>query len=86
MVARRDLILARYYGVDVYIPPAEEADTPSVPATVVPVESLKIAVPASVDSLQDSLTTRRTDAQTTRRTDATDAQRRTVDSSRDSLP
>src|SRR5205823_8399034 len=45
MVARRDLILARYYGVDVYIPPAEEADTPSVPATVVPVESLKIAVP-----------------------------------------
>ena len=75
MVARRDLILARYYGVDVYIPPAEEADTPSVPATVVPVESLKIAVPASVDSLQDSLTTRRTDAQG-----------RTADSGRDSLP
>src|SRR5438034_7007651 len=86
MVARRDLILARYYGVDVYIPPAEEADTPSVPATVVPVESLKIAVPASVDSLQDSLTTRRTDAQTARRTDTADAQKRTADSSRDSTP
>src|SRR5213080_1364398 len=26
MVARRDLILARYYGVDVYIPPAEETE------------------------------------------------------------
>src|SRR5216117_4510191 len=42
MVARRDLILARYYGVDVYIPPAEETDTLQVPAiTVPPADSLK---------------------------------------------
>src|SRR5437016_4570560 len=87
-LARRDLILARYRGVDVYIPPEEETDSLliTLPAPVVPpaLDSLRIDVP--VDSLEDSLTDRRTDAQTTRRTDATDAQGRTADSGRDSLP
>src|SRR6266550_3107760 len=87
---RRNLILARYRGVDVYIPPEEETDTIPVPTVLLPpVDSLQIDSLPPVDSTQDSLTTRRTDAQTTRRTDATDAtdaQRRTVDSSRDSLP
>src|SRR5438552_16157926 len=76
MVARRDLILARYYGVDVYIPPAEETDTLQVPAITLPrADSLRIDVPPTGDSTQDSLTPRRTDAQG-----------RTADSSRDSLP
>src|SRR6184192_932183 len=77
MLARRDLILARYRGVDVYIPPEEETDSLPIPlpAPVVPpaLDSLRIDVP--VDSLEDSLTDRRTDAQ-----------RRTEDSVRDSLP
>src|SRR5216110_3110420 len=76
-LARRDLILARYRGVDVYIPPEEETDSLliTLPAPVVPpaLDSLRIDVP--VDSLEDSLTDRRTDAQ-----------RRTEDSVRDSLP
>jgi len=76
-LARRNLILARYRGVDVYIPPEEETDTVPMPlpAPVLPPEldSLKIDVP--VDSLEDSLTNRRTDAQG-----------RTADSGRDSLP
>src|SRR5438552_700231 len=63
-LARRNLILARYRGVDVYIPPEEETDTVPMPlpAPVLPPEldSLKIDVP--VDSLEDSLTDRRTDA------------------------
>ena len=43
MTVRRDLILARYRGVDVDIPPAEEADTLQVPTIVLPrAESLKI--------------------------------------------
>src|SRR6058998_3825048 len=67
-LARRDLILARYRGVDVYIPPEEETDSLliTLPAPVVPpaLDSLRIDVP--VDSLEDSLTDRRTDAQTTR--------------------
>src|SRR5438876_8054779 len=87
MLTRRNLILARYRGVDVYIPPEEETDTIPVPTVLLPpVDSLQIDSLPPVDSTQDSLTTRRTDAQMTRRTDATDAQRRTVDSSRDSLP
>src|SRR5207244_3422160 len=63
---RRNLILARYRGVDVYIPPEEETDSLPIPlpAPVVPpaLDSLRIDVP--VDSLEDSLTDRRTDAQT----------------------
>src|SRR6058998_2845395 len=62
---RRNLILARYRGVDVYIPPEEETDSLPIPlpAPVVPpaLDSLRIDVP--VDSLEDSLTDRRTDAQ-----------------------
>src|SRR3989454_4234724 len=77
MLGRRNLILARYRGVDVYIPPEEETDSLPIPlpAPVVPpaLDSLRIDVP--VDSLEDSLTDRRTDAQ-----------RRTEDSVRDSLP
>ena len=43
MTARRDLILARYRGGEVDIPPAEETDTLQVPAIVLPqAESLKI--------------------------------------------
>jgi len=73
---RRNLILARYHGVEVYIPPEEEADTIPVPSVVLPsVDSLRIDSLAPVDSAQDSLTTRRTDAQG-----------RTADSVRDSLP
>src|SRR3989441_733797 len=76
-LARRNLILARYRGVNVYIPPEEETDSLPIPlpAPVVPpaLDSLRIDVP--VDSLEDSLTGRRTDAQ-----------RRTEDSVRDSLP
>src|SRR5205807_9444424 len=76
---RRNLILARYRGVDVYIPPEEETDTIPVPTVLLPpVDSLQIDSLPPVDTTQDSLTTRRTDA--------TDAQGRTVDSSRDSLP
>src|SRR5207253_8462385 len=64
MVARRDLILARYYGVDVYIPPAEETDSLAVPAIPLPpVDSVSTGVAPPVDSVQDSLTARRTDAQ-----------------------
>jgi monofunctional biosynthetic peptidoglycan transglycosylase len=74
---RRALILARYHGVNVYIPPEEETDSLQMPlpAPVVPpaLDSLTIAVP--VDSLEDSLTDR-----------PTDAQGRTADSGRDSLP
>src|SRR5881296_4390848 len=74
-LARRNLILARYRGVDVYIPPEEETDSlpMPLPVPVVPpaLDSLAIDVPLTADSTQDSLTTRRTDAPTTRRTDAT---------------
>src|SRR5438105_15706855 len=60
---RRNLILARYHGADVYIPPEEETDTIPVPSVVVPpVDSLRIDSLSPVDSMQDSLTTRRTDA------------------------
>jgi hypothetical protein len=60
----------------VYIPPEEEDTVPIVPeVTVPPIESLTVAVPAPTDSIPDSLTARRTDAQG-----------RTADSSRDSLP
>lgn len=74
MLARRTLILARYRGVDVVIPPEEEADTILVPSA----DSLAIDSLVPLDSSQDSLTARPTDT--------TDAQGRTADSSRDSLP
>src|SRR5207249_4154456 len=73
---RRNLILARYRGVDVYIPPEEETDTIPVPTVLLPpVDSLPIDSLVVADSMQDSLTTRRTDAQ-----------ERIADSVRDSLP
>jgi monofunctional glycosyltransferase len=76
---RRNLILARYHGVEVYIPPEEEADTIPVPTVVLPpVDSVPIDSVAPLDSTHDSLTDRRTDA--------TDAQGRTADSGRDSTP
>ena len=79
MLTRRNLILARYRGVDVYIPPEEETDTIPVPSVILaPVDSLQAEELAPVDSIQDSLTARRTDT--------TDAQGRTEDSVRDSLP
>src|SRR5881409_3398497 len=57
MTARRDLILARYRGVEVDIPPAEETDTLQVPAIApTPVESLPIEAPIPVDTTQDSVT------------------------------
>jgi len=75
-LARRTLILARYRGVDVYIPPEEETDTIPVPTVLLPpVDSLQIDSLAPGDSTQDSLTTGRTDAQG-----------ETADSSQDSLP
>jgi monofunctional biosynthetic peptidoglycan transglycosylase len=66
-LARRDLILAKYRGVDVSIPAEEETDSLPLLQPEMP--------PLPVDSLEDSLTTRRTDAQG-----------RTADSGRDSLP
>lgn len=76
MLVRRNLILARYRGVEVVIPAEEETDTIPGPTVVLPpVDSLQIDSLAPVDSAQDSLTTGRTDAQG-----------RTADSSRDSLP
>jgi monofunctional biosynthetic peptidoglycan transglycosylase len=78
-LARRNLILARYRGVEVYIPPEEETDTIPVPTVLPPpVDSVQIDSVAPLDSTQNSLTDRRTDA--------TDAQGRTADSSRDSPP
>ncbi len=60
MLARRDLILARYHGVEVYIPPAEETDTLSVPAiTLPPVESLKVEVPTPGDTAIDTTAARK---------------------------
>src|SRR3989475_6249826 len=76
MLTRRNLILARYRGVDVYIPPEEETDTIPVPTVLVPpADSLQIDSLAPVDGTQDSLTARRIDSQG-----------RTEDSVRDSLP
>ncbi|MGH7547531.1 MAG: biosynthetic peptidoglycan transglycosylase [Gemmatimonadales bacterium] len=57
MMARRNLILARYRGLDVYIPREEETESLPVvpPVTVPPIESLQIEVPLPMNSLQDSL-------------------------------
>ena len=79
MLVRRNLILARYRGVDVVIPPEEETDTIPVPTILVPsADSLAIDSLIPVDSSHDSLTARPTDTR--------DAQGRTADSGRDSLP
>jgi len=62
LLERRNLILARYHGVDVYIPPAaEEIDSLVVPEVVVPApESLKIEIPAPTDTLPDTTGKRET--------------------------
>ena len=61
MLARRNLILARYRGVEVYIPPEEEDTVVVVPqVTVPPVESLTVQVPALIDTVRD--TTSQTDS------------------------
>ncbi|HEX9282830.1 MAG TPA: biosynthetic peptidoglycan transglycosylase [Gemmatimonadales bacterium] len=58
---RRNLILARYHGVDVYIPPEEEDTVLIVPEVIVPpVESLSVQPPALIDTVPD--TTTRTDS------------------------
>src|SRR5206468_11570851 len=60
MVARRDLILARYYGVEVYIPPAEEEldSLRAVPPVIVsPVDSLNVQLPLPVDTVRDTTRT-----------------------------
>ena len=76
-LARRDLILARYRGVPVNIPPEEETDSLPMPTPAIPpeVDSLKIGAPMPGDTTQDSLKARHTDAHG-----------RTADSGRDSLP
>src|SRR5438132_12047081 len=56
LLERRNLILARYHGVDVYIPPeGDEIDSLVVPEVAVPApESLKIEIPAPTDTLRDT--------------------------------
>ncbi len=56
-LARRNLILARYRGVDVYIPPEEEMDTMLVvpPVLVPPIDSLSVQLPVPVDTLNDTM-------------------------------
>ena len=62
LLERRNLILARYHGVDVYIPPEEEEiDSLVVPEVVVPApESLKIEIPVPTDTLRDTTGKRET--------------------------
>ena len=56
MLARRDLILARYHGVDVSIPPLPEDvgldSLPAIPPITVPI------IPPVIDSLMDSIRVR----------------------------
>ncbi|HEV8398915.1 MAG TPA: biosynthetic peptidoglycan transglycosylase [Gemmatimonadales bacterium] len=51
MLARRDLILARYHGADVYIPPVDEIEIPppEIPPIDVPL------IPVVIDTLMDSI-------------------------------
>src|SRR6184192_4869230 len=60
-LARRNLILARYHGVDVYIPPEEEDTGLVVPQVALPpVDSLTVQVPVLTDTVRD--TTSQTDS------------------------
>jgi len=54
MLARRDLILARYHGADVYIPPVEETE---IPVPVIPPIDVPL-IPPVIDSLMDSIRVR----------------------------
>src|SRR6059036_696577 len=57
MLARRNLILARYRGVDVYIPPEEEDTGLVVPQVALPpVDSLTVQLPVLVDTVRDTTT------------------------------
>ncbi len=61
MLARRNLILARYRGADVYIPPEEEDTGLVVPQVVLPpVDSVAVQLPLLMDTLRD--TTSQTDS------------------------
>ncbi len=68
MLARRDLILARYGGVDVSIPPApDEVELDSLPL-IAPIPPIVVPVVAPVsDSLLDSLRVQTDTAQDTTR-------------------
>src|SRR2546426_4102940 len=60
-LARRGLILARYHGVDVYIPSEEEDTGLVVPQVAVPpVDSLTVQLPLLMDTVRD--TTSQTDS------------------------
>ena len=60
-LARRNLILARYHGVDVYIPPEEEDTGLVVPQVALPpVDSLTVPLPVLTDTVRD--TTSQTDS------------------------
>ena len=54
MLARRDLILARFHGADVYIPPVEEIE---IPLPVMPTIDVPL-IPPVIDSLMDSIRVR----------------------------
>jgi len=54
MLARRELILARYHGADVYIPPVEETE---IPLPVIPPIEVPL-IPPVIDSLMDSIRVR----------------------------
>jgi monofunctional biosynthetic peptidoglycan transglycosylase len=54
MLARRDLILARYHGADVYIPPDEETE---IPLPVIPPIEVPL-IPPVIDTLMDSIRVR----------------------------
>ena len=57
MLGRRNLILARYCGVDVYIPPEEEMDTVLIvpPVITPPIDTLTVQLPLQVDTLIDTM-------------------------------
>jgi monofunctional glycosyltransferase len=56
-LARRDLILARYRGVPVNIPPEEETDSLPLPeANLPPVDTVSVAPPALIDTTPDTTT------------------------------
>jgi len=56
-LARRDLILARYHGGDVYIPPEEEDTVLLVPPVIAPpIESLNVQLRVQADTAHDTAT------------------------------
>ena len=71
MLARRRLILARYHGFDVHIPPVDELELDSLPLPPIPwplippvfdslLDSIRVPVPG--DSAEDTTSARRADA------------------------